>query len=443
MKEKINKFIEICGSNQYYEKITYVLLGFILFYPYNISFKDYIFPNTVILALLMIIMLVGVCIINYNEIKIYYASERHRMILYSIVIFLCFILFRNNNIIYGNFGLPFFSVFSLILFALLCAFQKWHKVAVNIILFYTFEHVIGTIFCFAFPEIYKNYIMPLFLTSQKELTYQFEHGQIAGITMHYSANATYLLIGIFTEIFTFKLNKKDVSKRRLIFNYCAIIVSFFALLLTGKRAQILGGILAFVIVFVLMNRSEIKKIAKKLLIVIPVVLILIILVSIFVPVVITPVTRTINSIIIGDLFKSRQPMYRLASEMFFEKPIVGHGWGSFKYIYHENIEVREKEYMEVHNIYLQLLSEIGIIGFIYFAYWFVKLMIMKIKYLYKKTTNNLVGLSTVLFIYYIFIEGLVGNPIYETLVFMPCLIILAIAMNFIINEEVGKENGKK
>jgi len=443
MKEKISKFIEVCGNSQYYEKIMYILLGFILFYPYNISFKDYIFPNIVLLALLMLITLAGVFIINYNEIKAYYSNKRYRMILYSIAIFLCLILFRNANVIYGNFGLPFFSVFSLILLALLCASQKWHKVAVNIILFYTFEHVIGTIFCFAFPEIYKNHIMPLFLTSQKELTYQFEHGQIAGITMHYSTNAAYLLIGLFTEIFTFKLNKKDVSKGKLIFNYSTIIVSLFALLLTGKRAQILGGILAFVIVFILINRSEIKKIAKKVLIIIPIILIIIILVSIFVPIVIAPVTRTINSIIIGDLFESRKTMYRLASEMFENEPVVGHGWGSFKYIYHENIEAKEKEYMEVHNIYLQLLAEIGVIGFIYFAYWFIKLLIMKIKYLYKNPTNRLVSLSTVLFIYYIFIEGIVGNPIYETQVFMPCLIILAMAINFIINEKVGEENGKK
>jgi len=68
---------------------------------------------------------------------------------------------------------------------------------------------------------------------------------------------------------------------------------------------------------------------------------------------------------------------------------------------------------------------------------------MKIKYLYKNPTNRLVSLSTVLFIYYIFIEGIVGNPIYETQVFMPCLIILAMAINFIINEKVGEENGKK
>lgn len=429
MKEKILQAIDNISSGKKYVIIMYIAILFILFYAYNISFKDYIFPNIVVLALLIILDVVIIFILNIKKIISFYKDKETWKFLLMMLLCVLLVLFRNWNIKNSNYGLPFFTVISILLCTLLAPIKDSQKIIKNIVIFFTIEHVIGTFFCFLFPEIYRMHIMPIFTTSQPELMFEFEHRQIAGITHHYSTNATYLLIGIFVEIFTLSYDiKKD--KKKTIVNYVILSCSILALLLTGKRAQVIGGMAVIILFLIIKNKDFIKEYFKKIMISVLAVILVLISVSFVIPTIKEPLMRTINSIKTGDLFETRKPMYNLAIEMFKEKPILGNGWGAFKYYYHENIQIKEKEYMETHNIYLQMFAEIGIIGTAYFLIALGLCFYIQYKYFIKNKNNKFVILSVALFTYYIFIEGLIGNPLYEIPVFIPCMLLMSSSLNY-------------
>ena len=69
-------------------------------------------------------------------------------------------------------------------------------------------------------------------------------------------------------------------------------------------------------------------------------------------------------------------MWLLAIEEFVNNPIVGLGWQGYRYSYAENLFVAGNyaggeylegfKYLDTHNVYLQVLCETGIIGFVFF-----------------------------------------------------------------------------
>ena len=70
----------------------------------------------------------------------------------------------------------------------------------------------------------------------------------------------------------------------------------------------------------------------------------------------------INNLNSGSEADLRVSLYALAWSHFIENPLFGIGWGNFRFTVIGTI-TKDTEF-EVHNIYLQLLCETGIIGFL-------------------------------------------------------------------------------
>lgn len=418
-----------------FKKVMNSLVFFlILFYPYNISFKNYLFKNQISILVYYLVAIATFIFINFSELKKGFKSFSKPFILktlfiYIIIFFLLF--FRNEDILHKHFGVPFFSFLFAFLPIVFMTISSWKNLALNCIILFTIEHIIGTFFEIIFPNIYLKNILPLFPDFNSELLYQFEHSQMAGITQHYSTNAAYLLIGLIVLIFCFKNVKK--SKNYKVFYFLLLSSNIIALFCTGKRTQVIFGLLSILITSIVFNVKNIgiylKKITKKNMCLSLVILLSSLLFLVLLPRDANPVLRTIDGIKHGDLFSSRKPMYDLAISTFSENKLFGTGWGSYKYIYFNSQILKERTYMDAHNIYLQLLCEVGIIGFLFVILFFIYNMYVSYK-LSKNHKKDRLYLK-IFFCYqiYILFEGIVGNAFYDIPVLFPYTIFVCMMVN--------------
>lgn len=408
--------------------LTIISMFLYLVFAYNISLREYIYTNTIILFATLLLPIIIMGVIYRRKIKELLPLMTKTFIIAFIL--LCIILVRNGDLMNGHPGLPFYYTISVILFLILSHSNNWIKIAINIILLFTIEHVICTWIFYFFPDFYATNIMPIFPQMfQADLLYQFKHGQMAGLTYHYSTNGMYLAVGIIT-IAGLILNKNTERKKR-IFLAVLFVFTFGALLLTGKRGHLIFAVFAILVMLIVKNKNEIKKSLLQIIFIVIVGCSIIGICSIFIPELNNTMNRIIESVQDGDITNGRTPLYSLAIESFKNSPIIGNGWGSYKYIYkNSDVKVNDNyEQMDVHNIYLQLLSEIGILGTIVILWILFSFLIKTIKILVDKETedtdkyNLLISLGIQIFV---LTYGITGNPIYDVQIFFVYMISLAI-----------------
>ena len=121
--------------------------------------------------------------------------------------------------------------------------------------------------------------------------------------------------------------------------------------------------------------------------------------------------------------------------MFRDKPLFGYGINSFT-SYISNI-VAESDIYNAHNIYFQLLGEIGIIGFGLFLTMFLSIFRNSIKFLKKSVNKDDKYISNVIIVFQLvfFIYGLSGNTLY----YYSQLLFLFVAISM-LNNLIKEEN---
>jgi O-antigen ligase len=250
---------------------------------------------------------------------------------------------------------------------------------------------------------------------------------MAGFVNHYSTNGIYLAIGsgiAFCVLFGDKKNRLKL---------CFAIMTTFALLLTSKRGQTIFFVISLVITYFIYNSNRPQKRFIKLLLLISLALILIFVSSMFVPEVLNAFLRLTNS---ADPTGGRSPLFQEAINLFLANPLFGVGWGGYKFIAKNTVGLYYPTmYAETqaHNIYLQLLSEVGIVGFslfVFIMFWMcrnsVKLLRKCRQGIYKIGNSLERALAICLFIQVFFIlYGLTGNPLYDNIMIYPYMMACA------------------
>ncbi len=89
---------------------------------------------------------------------------------------------------------------------------------------------------------------------------------------------------------------------------------------------------------------------------------------------------------VEEFSNGRLLLWRLAWEKFLEKPIFGHGWRYFSEIGFE--ETGNINAINVHNIYIQLLCETGVVGFIAVGGSFLGLFLLLFKKLFREQSGK-------------------------------------------------------
>jgi len=206
-------------------------------------------------------------------------------------------------------------------------------------------------------------------------------------------------LGIFLPFAFFCIVNYRNSKEY--FQYSLSIICTFliitAIFLTGSR---MGGVISIFSIFVFMTKEIKRLLSWKIMMSIIIVFLIILFINIIFPIRInfleSPISYTKDSynslfqfLLTGEEISGRQSLitrvglFRGGINIFLQYPLFGVGPGNFKYISGEYLPIRMNAYS--HNTFITVLTEFGIIGFLFFIGICLRI-IKNIYYYYKNST---------------------------------------------------------
>lgn len=312
--------------------------------------------------------------------------------------------------------------------------------SLNILRLFGILFAVGCYWQSLFPNQYYTLLYPRFGSFyQQSIARQFTyHKMCTGFTSQTTIAAIFIVLGLMAEIYYCKYAKKS----RLI-RFVEICFLFGGLLLTGKRSPLLTVATSFTFVNLLMVRK--KERGRRLLRIIAVVCIMSLIAIVVAPHVINPESRTSIVRLLefntdgantytqedGDFSNGRVYLYMAAMKEFMDNPLFGIGWGRFSAKY---------GITGVHNIYLQLLCECGIIGAVIVISALLFILSSSIRLL-KQAKSRQNNLSVILLKCSIFLQtyvlgyGLFDNPIYDQTYLLTYFYALLLIMGLKVKEK--------
>lgn len=397
---------------------------YILFYVFNISVISRILPSYEISTFLLVLSVVTLLFLG--SIK-----RINKIQFITILITIIVLIFELNSNYYIKEGQSGNVVkFTLMLFLpfIIITNRFCLNSLFSIMNVFCAEHIIATFFAQFFKGFYQNTILPWIANGTHIMAMDnFADGYNPGFTTHYSMNGMYLS---FSTIYLFSKFLKNKESKYIIFTLFSIV----ALLFTAKRGHLIFTLISCIVLYFISNRERLPKKVIKFSFILLSALLIVLILSMFIPQILNVVTRIEDGIKEGNLLNGRQDFYDLTISMWKDHKILGNGWGAFSYnfqlyLYDENYGV---EYLDAHNVYLQLLAECGIIGLLFFLgimiyiYIFTFNLIKSKKYnLNDATLNFSMGYQT-FFLLYCF----TGNPLYD----MQCYCIYFICIGITIKK---------
>lgn len=249
-------------------------------------------------------------------------------------------------------------------------------------------------------------------THSAEITRQLGNelaiGAYSGFAREKAEAAFIMNVGIailFAKFFSDgKLAKKDLFM---------LLIFLVALMLTGKRTLFVIVIAAFA-VFMLLSNLKGKTFKTVSVIIIAVCALFVIMM--FIPKVATIFERFMDQENVESM-GDRGSLWKYMTMMISEFPIFGAGMGSYnQYAYDHGLRVGNKKWSyNGHNSYMQIFSELGIVGSIIFLLFVIAALVYTVNSI-KKFRNDRNDKYMSYFSLYIqimmIIYSLTGNPVY-------------------------------
>ncbi|AQS52646.1 hypothetical protein BW727_100238 [Jeotgalibaca dankookensis] len=334
-----------------------------------------------------------------------------------------------------TFRYSLFVVVFLSIYVILSRVNVWHDAFLKALLFGSIIIVFGTYLSFIFPELYREIIFPFF-TSENQIVMDglIRMGAHTGFTNQTAPNAFLISVGIallFSRLYS-KIDSKLVTK--LFF-----VLYLLALSMTLKRSFILANVGSVLVLTYLYYRAESNKISVLVKILVGTVGLVSILfmISPFIPTIQDTVAR-FGLTEAGIDSSGRDWIYKLGLRMFLLSPIFGHGMDSVPVFYANNYGVFELQQM--HNIYIQMLAEVGmfitlIVLFLFAINYRVAYKMVK-ESLKKDDKKATYVLSSSLYIQtFWLIYGFFGNPLTEHTYLLIYLLFSSITLFYFKNSK--------
>ena len=367
-----------------------------------------------------------------------YGADHGRVILYKKRVFawlllLLPILYKNYDVKNGSYYqiLYFYSFFLIMIF--LSNREKWAAKAWKIIKIYCTVHFVAGIFLLLNKNILYNYIIPILYfpenSSTKRLLYEsIDNGYMTGLCNHYSKMGMIMSLGVIAMAGCIFEKKKDLKK------ILVLLLFVVGLGLTGKRGPLLFAIISILITLYCFSP---KKLTKKQLARILAAIIATVAFFIFAYIKIPQVHQ-----LVGRFFEGSGDINTLSTgrvELFWVKawglfrlhPFLGNGWRSFRELVVALFGNNSSN--DAHNIYLQLLAEVGIVGFtavvsFMILTWRKTYTLIKEKSARSDNDSAVVILKISLcYETFFMLYGFTGNPLYDMLCYFPYLLCCVIA----------------
>lgn len=276
---------------------------------------------------------------------------------------------------------------------------------IKIIKVFSCIHLLSSLVVYIFPHIYIDSLFRRLLRSNANANYSWRviSNLNAGITTQPGLNAIFLAI----LMMVCAVELIETNKNR-IWNIILFVASFVMVFSTGKRSVLFMIIPVIVLYYILIHYNRIKRITtrrfqKFLILIIGVFLggYWILNVSGAVRIILDKIMYLSS---IKDISNGRFEIWSIAWDMFLSNPILGIGFKSI-YAIHG---------IDVHNTYLQILTESGVIGFTVF--------IIGLMYILKSSRVNVIKANICkdrkfikvsgfgyMLILFLVLYGLVGN----------------------------------
>ena len=213
------------------------------------------------------------------------------------------------------------------------------------------------------PEVYAGFVSKLPVAAGKYV-YKLEEDGLGytGFTINPGFTAAHMIAGIF--VICAKLYVSKISGRKMAAGAVALAFLFLSVFMTGKRAPLLFlAITLVVMVFIPLDAKTRKKWLKigGISAVAFVVLALVFQNTIRMIPVFDRLFESVEALISGeDVSSNRNKLYALAWKHAKENPFFGIGWNQYRKTVVGVITYINE--LDVHNIYLQMLCEIGFVG---------------------------------------------------------------------------------
>lgn len=376
-----------------------VLLAFGMFQIIFMYKKDKVIIDSVLLLLIILNI--------YLLISILYSVDRGASIRFYLSFFMCSIFL----VVYRNFGKEQLNN-ELI--------QKIYIIS----LIYSYISMMQILIGNKFLKILEIVVRPVYMNE----IYNWANysDRIVGIGIHPGINAFIISIGLYIILSKYVIHRKKINSIDII----NIIIMILSIVKTGNR----NVFLSFIIVFFAVNTYK-SSFNRKLKIIIKYILIVFIGLAIM----------NILGIEIGviERFKdssgqraleARYVLYELALLLFNQKKIFGHGINTFL---HYTFVYNMPEKTHAHNLILQFLAEIGLIGTILFLVFFICNILKNCKlvnkaYMYKKEHIKKRYITQFCLFVQIMIlfNSITANPIYEARQLSIYFIAISILLNY-------------
>lgn len=370
----------------------YILVTIIyIFFAHLAIFSKYININITYLGI-SIVFFLYMLVINYKKITLDKFD-------FLFIIFIGYLIILSTILGWNSYSIEYFAFFTVIgLVALsLKSDNCWHTFIIKAILICTLIHSIFIVMQAILPDfvlkldklILRSNTFELVITSQN---YNYYCGIAPG-----AASA-----GLFSTILVgIAVSKMLTDKKIKPTNLILLIVGLVALLLSQKRVFLIASIVAiFIIMFVLGQQQKSLKKSIKRFFIFGIIVMLFVIILMFIPETQNVIDRFVDN---DRMLSGRESMYEQMLTWFKESPILGAGLGT-----------AESQFgYGGHNIYLQMLSECGVIGAtIYFLYLFGT-AITNINIVIKEEIIDYKMLFLIFMQIILILYGITGNPIYD------------------------------
>lgn len=327
----------------------------------------------------------------------------------------------NNGYLQHQYLIYFFSMPLAILVAYSLQYHtQWHTPLIKVLQIFIISHLIFGWLFWLMPGLYTEKIVPLFpFESRGELIKWSNQHVLMGLTAHYSASGVFCAYGVIYYAASW------MSKERKDQDLTMLLLMSISLVMTQKRGPLLFAMATVVLTYFLANQVSFDVVMKFGLMGIAAVVFLLLAIK-FLPDMQRVFDRFSDD---GDITSGRSDLFAYAWELFRNHKLFGIGWGQYRFLPGSNG-------LPVHNIYLQILAETGIVGSFFIFFGFGSSMIStvhNIQDVKKKSTNNHqqcvpfpLLLSAAIQIYFL-LYGLTGNPIYDMMGMYPYF--LAVSLN--------------
>jgi O-antigen ligase len=267
-------------------------------------------------------------------------------------------------------------------------------------------YAISNIFSALIPQFIPKFFS-FFVTNLEPVYIELAGKNYSGLAGEKAVSAFIINIGIGILYAQMLVNGK-VTKKDMVY----LLILFCGLFLTGKRTLTLIPLLLLFVMY--LSSSEKNRIIKLTKILSLVLVGIIILLMIF-----PSITHVIERFFQAD-DNGRNELWQSCIEMFKDSPIFGQGLGTFN---DYNYDLGYRDYggkmwtYEAHNIYYQILGELGIIGFLLIIFCFIYSIIYSIKLLRLEYLANNKQYKFIIYVsLYIqllfLVYGLTGNTFY-------------------------------